>query len=603
MAGRGTMAQIVGKADTINFKKLHFTNSKFINNLFRQAVNSVSRNPGDDNYGWDIGKSEAPYLKYQGKVIRNIDIQTIPFGGSVRDKSKGKKNFTSKVGNRLHTNTKQFVIKDNLFIRENTPLNAYMVADNERYLRSREYIQDARIEVLPIKGNPDSVDIRVYTKDLFSIAGGAASDAFNHINGNVYEANLAGMAQRIEFNGLFDYNRSPNFGYGGLYRKLNVFHSYIDATIGYNSSNISPYTREEETTQYLSLTRNLVSPYSRFAGGLVLSHNEAYNIYHAPENIIYKYSYDLFDGWAGYNLGIKKLTAKNNTIRDRHFLALRVFDRKFNLLPKQVTTFDPVFNNSRAVLAQFTFFRQEYFKTQYIYGFGTTEDLPYGYNISLTGGWHEQWINRQSLKRPYAGLNINHYITTKGGDFIQLYLRTGAFMHDGQIQDASYLVGATAWSRLFFLGSTKIRQYVNASYTHLYDRVTYAPLHLNNEYGPRGFLTDSAYGSRRLSIQLETEFYLKFKFLGFQFAPFPYGDLSLISGEHQQFNNASLYTSIGGGVRARNPNLVFETIEVRAFFFPVAPANMKGFKVVVNANLRYKYSSNYISAPNLVQLN
>jgi len=56
-------------------------------------------------------------------------------------------------------------------------------------------------------------------------------------------------------------------------------------------------------------------------------------------------------------------------------------------------------------------------------------------------------------------------------------------------------------------------------------------------------------------------------------------------------------------VRARNENLIFETIELRAYFFPIAPNNMKGFKVVINSNIRYRYSSNYITAPDLVKLN
>ena len=60
---------------------------------------------------------------------------------------------------------------------------------------------------------------------------------------------------------------------------------------------------------------------------------------------------------------------------------------------------------------------------------------------------------------------------------------------------------------------------------------------------------------------------------------------------------------MGGGVRMRNANLVFETNELRAFFFPVAPANMRGFKIVLSTNVRYRYSSNFITAPDVVQLN
>ncbi len=576
-----------------------------MNNIFRQAVNSVMRTPdaGPDQ-SYLNGKSEDPYLPYQGKIIRHIYINTFNFDRTLDDTSRRDNSLGARIGNRLHKSSRKFVIRDNLFIKENTPVNAFMMADNERFIRSLEYIHDARILIVTIPNNPDSVDVSIFTKDLFSIAGGAASNGLNHVNATVYEANLAGMGQRLEVSGLYDYNRNPNWGFGGLYRKYNVLHSFIDATVGYSVMNPSPYSREEESSKYLTLTRRLVSPYSRFAGGLTISQNQAFNLYHSPDSIVYPYKYTLLDGWAGYSIGIRKLTATNNTIRDRRFLAVRCYQRDFSQLPPQILTpsgprFDPVFNSSRAVLAQMTFFRQDYYKTQYIYGFGTTEDLPYGYNIAVTTGWHEQL----HLQRPYAGINVSDYITTGRGEFIQLYLKTGGFLHKNKVQDGSMLIGATAYSRILFLNSTKIRQYVNLSYTHLYNRITYAPLRINNYYGLRGFLSDSAYGTRRLSLQLETSFYLPFKLLGFQFAPFPWGDLSLITPENGPYSRSALYASIGAGVRGRNENLVFETIELRAYFFPVAPDNMRGFKVVLNSGIRFRYSSNYITAPDVVQLN
>jgi hypothetical protein len=593
--------QILTKIDSIKFSNLHFTRNKFINNVFEQAVNSVKRTPDsgpDDSYL--NGKSEDPYLPYQGKIVRHIFIDAINFDQSFDDTTSHDHSFAARMGNALHRSTRDFVIRNDLFVERNRPLNAFKLADNERYLRSLEYIHDARIIVDSIPGNPDSVDIRVYTKDVFSIGGGGSSNGLNHFTLNAYDANLLGMAQRLDLSGLYDYTRDPGLGYGGFYRKDNVGGSFIDATVGYSTINVSGYTHEEETDEYLTLTRQLVSPYSRFAGGLTISHDQAYNPYSSPDSITYRYNYSYFDGWAGYNIGIKQLTATNNAIRDRRFLAFRYYNRDFTETPVQVgKSFNPIFNSSQAVLATMTFFSQDYYKTQYIYGFGTTEDLPYGYNVAVTAGWHKQL----DLQRPYAGVNASRYIATGYGDFIQLYMRSGAFLDQNKVQDGSFLIGATAFSRIFFINSTKIRQYINASYTQIYNRLTYAPLYINNYFGPRGFLADSAYGDRRVTVQLETEFYLHFKFLGFQFAPFPYADVSLLTPVGVPFLQSSLYSSLGGGVRARNENLIFQTIEMRAFFFPVAPNNMRGFKIVITSNVRYKYTSNYVVEPDLVQLN
>ena len=67
----------------------------------------------------------------------------------------------------------------------------------------------------------------------------------------------------------------------------------------------------------------------------------------------------------------------NTSVRDRRFLAVRYFRQSFDTVPYQVgNTFNFRFNDKEAALASFTFFRQDFYKTNYIYGFGTTEDLP-----------------------------------------------------------------------------------------------------------------------------------------------------------------------------------------------------------------------------------
>ncbi len=588
------------RTDTINFRNLNISQNKFINNVFRQAVGSVERTPAvPHTIEYLNRKSEAPFLPYQGKIIRHINIDPLNFDRSVNDSLKHDNSRTAKLGKAMHAVTRRFVVKDNLFIKENTPLNAFKLADNERYLRGLEYIHDARIIVNTIKDNPDSVDIEILTIDLFSIAGGFATSGPDHFNSNAFENNLGGMGQRLEVDQLYDVHRNPEPGYGIAYRKNNILHSFINGTVGYSTIRQNGFTGEEETSAYLNLTRQLVSPYSRFAGALTLSHNEAYNVYNAPDPMFYKYSYNLFDIWGGYNLGIKKLTASNNTIRDRRFLALRYYNRDYNVLPNQVTSYNPVYNSSSAVLGQITFFRQDYYRTQYIYGFGTTEDLPYGYNVSFTGGWHRQL----NLQRAYAGFNANNFIATGKGDFLQLYMRGGGFSHNGTLQDGSFLAGVTAFGRKINWNGVLIRQYLNLSYSFVDYQVTTEPLRINNYYGVRGFLSDSAFGTRRLSFQCETEFFLKYSIYGFRFAPFPYFDLSLLTPPGQPYYKSALYSSLGGGIRMRNENLVFQTIELRAYFFPVAPGNMRGFKLVLSTNVQFRYSSNFITAPGIVQMN
>src|SRR5690606_28830355 len=114
----------------------------------------------------------------------------------------------------------------------------------------------------------------------------------------------------------------------------------------------------------------------------------------------------------------------------------------------------------------------------------------------------------------------------------------------------------------------KIREFMKFSYTQINERVTYEPLRINNTYGLNEFSTDSVSGNKRISIYSESILYLHKKLLGFRFAPFVFGDFSLISYEQKDFSKSDIFTGIGAGIRTRNENLVFGTIELKTIYFP-----------------------------------
>ncbi len=101
--------------------------------------------------------SESPYLKYEGKIIRHIIVKRIGFEQTVLDTTQVFKTFISNAANRIHSDTRETVVRNYLYIKEGKPLNAFRVADNERTIRNLDFILDARIHVKTIKANPDSV--------------------------------------------------------------------------------------------------------------------------------------------------------------------------------------------------------------------------------------------------------------------------------------------------------------------------------------------------------------------------------------------------------------------------------------------------------------
>jgi hypothetical protein len=547
-------------------------------------------------------KSEVPFKPYEGKIIRHITVKGYGFEQSFTDTSKHLQYFGTRVLNSLHRKTRDWVIRNSMFVREGTPLSSFKLADNERLIRSLNFIQDARILVDSVPDSPDSVDLQVVVKDLFSIGGELASLNINpeSFRGNVSDANFLGMGQRAQFGVIVEQLRNPNFGYQLLYSKSNIANTFVNATVSHTIINPDLFdgTPDEKAT-FVRLDRPLYAPYAHIAGDITIGDFQSFNLYSHVDSLFYNYHYTTHDAWMGWNLGSNRFL-NNTSVRDRKVVGIRYFQNHFMKVPYQIgDNFNWRFNDREAVLAQFTFFRQDFYKTNYIYGFGTTEDIPYGYNVAFTGGWYKQLY----LERPYAGVDANAYVDTKKGGFIQYFLRSGVFMHKGQGQDASILIGSSYYSPLFVFDRIKIRQYVNFSYTRQFNRVGVDPLTIDNVFGLRYFSGDSTFGYQRITLHSETTFFLNFKFIGFKFAPFAFGDLSLLTPEQENFYKSSLYHGIGAGIRSRNENLIFNTIELRAVYFPRKTVQNTSFKIMLNTGIQFRYNNNYVRAPDVVYLN
>src|SRR4051812_6959333 len=92
--------QIIGNKDSIAFSKLQIKKSKFFNNIFQQAINSKRRSPPDPGFYGE--RSKAPYLPYQGKIIRHIDVRTLSFNRSFKDTGERERTEAIKLAERFH---------------------------------------------------------------------------------------------------------------------------------------------------------------------------------------------------------------------------------------------------------------------------------------------------------------------------------------------------------------------------------------------------------------------------------------------------------------------------------------------------------------------
>ncbi len=566
----------------------------FINNkLTQKAISTVKRTPKAPV--GSTAKSEDPFLPFEGKIIRNIIINKVGFEKSIYDSTRSFKNSATRLANRMHTNSREGVIRDNLFFRKNKALNPYRLADNERHLRDLDFILDSKIEVCLVEGSEDSVDVEVFTRDVFSIGFKFDPEEVDAYRFDLYDANLFGQGQRVQVNNLFDANRSPHVGFEATYKKSSVGGSLINPSFGYTQiNNGRSYGTENEHAYFIRLDRPLVSPYSRMAGGLEISKNYSVNNYSIADSTFRQYRYHLEDAWMGYNMGIF------NTVnsRERHFLAVRYFNQSFERKPSQPNeVINPIYNNQQFLLGSVTFYEQNFYKTQYVLGFGRTEDIPYGKTLTLTTGWSSE----AGIDRTYAGMNTARDWVTGRGNFYKLAAGAGSYFRNERAEDAFLFVSSQYYSRLLVKDKFKLRQQVEAGHAQAFSNTLRPLLTLNNQL--QGFRPDSVFAYKRTYLRTESTLFVNWKILGFNFAGFAAGESAFYQQDPGENALQKFVWGVNGGFRIRNENLIFGTIEVRAYYFPVTVRGLEPFSVRVSTNVRLKYTSTFVRPPSFVNYN
>jgi hypothetical protein len=569
--------------------------------LLGRLGRSISTNAPPDEIPQKV---ENPFLKFKGKIIRSVEVMRLSFQRNIWDTSLVRYNLGIRLANVFHKNSTEKVIRKNLFFKEGGRLFPYLFADNERYLRDLSFIQDARILVDFAETGKDSVDVLVITKDVFSLGAKLKVDDQTRGRVEVSDENIAGSATKIMVSGLYDEPRHPQKALAAELMRRNIGGSFIDWTVGF-SDFASSYSsgRWEERKLYTRFEKPLVTPFIPSTGSLEAGYfqsNDAYrfdSVYKAD----FRYEYYNVDGWFGYSLDNRRALYNNREIRVHNFVAARAFTHHFIKTPGRTNAeFDVRFANSMGVLAAYNIFKQVYYKTNFIYGFGRNEDVPEGFSLALITGL----TKKNGQKRPYSGFDFGLANFRKKGFYSNYTLRAGSYFYRRRFEDMNILFNVEHFTRLKKLNAEWYqRTFINTGFTTQINPTLDAPLSINSNFGLPYYNPENLSSDLRTTVKLESVFYNTKKILGFRFAPFAFTDFIFLKPTKQALRKGDLFTAFGGGVRTRNENLIFGTIELRGFYFPRTNGNMDPWKIEVSTNIRFKYNSSFIRRPDFVSPN
>ncbi len=508
------------------------------------------------------GQIQKPYSAFEGKIIRNITIETLdPFGYSMTDTTIKKQNFLTKAENSLHIKTREITIRNLLLIRKNQLFDSLLVKESERLVRSRGYVVDVSFLVTSGSKSSDSVDISIRSLDRWSIIPGFGYSS-SSMTLELADNNFMGLGHEFKNGGTW-YNNPDEFAYSTSYYVPNIRNTYISTRLNYARDKFDNYNK------YVAIDRPFFSPYAKWAAGIIMANEfRRDSLLNIDSNYVHqKFNYKTQDFWAGSARQIFKGFSENN--RTTNFISALRFLR-IHYLERPIENFDLQYkySNENFYLGSIGISSRKYVKDKYVFKFGLTEDVPIGKVFSLTGGYQE----KNNLGRFYIGARVSSGNYYPWG-YLSSNLEYGTFFNAGHTQQGAFSAGINYYTGLFEVGKWKFRQFIKPQVMIGINRFSNDSINLNEGYGLEGFKSAELWGSRRIIFTLQTQSYAPWNIIGFRFGPYVNCSIGMLGNEVRGFKNSQVYSQIGLGLLIKNENLIINTFQVSVSFYPLIPGD------------------------------
>jgi len=497
------------------------------------------------------------YEKYEGLRISSIHIKKLEvFGTSIRDTSRHTDSWAINLANDIHTNTRDRIIRNNIFFKEGDVIDADLLKDSERIVRNLPYIKDARVYV--IKRTRSEADILIITKDVWSISGEFDFGDVDRFDVAVIDKNFFGLGQELKNEFLYDGETTPKIGYSGTYSINNIYSTFISAEFYYARS--EPLDRIGGR-----LFRGFITPETKYAGGLtILKENRQLNRVYEDTTITFYAKYNMQDLWLGRSFLIDETEdgARINLQFAGRLARIKHLDRPV----VEIDTNQQFFDN-HLYLFSLGLTRRNYEKSSLVTGFGRTEDIPFGYSLEFTTGKEYN----EFYDRTYLGWKLSYGRFFHRLGYLRPSISIGGFLRRGRSEQGVVKLQAQYFSYLYRLNRLQFRQFFRLTYTHGINRFDNEFININDNNGIRGLSYSLLRGTRKINFSSETVAFTPLYFLGFRFATFLFFDWGIVNDNYSKLLKNRLYQGYGLGIRLRNENLAFNAIQIRFAWYPVVP--------------------------------
>lgn len=529
------------------------------------------------------------YTEYEGKIIRNITYTRLkPFGTNVINPDSV--NTKYKKFNNLHASTKSSVIRRMLQFKRGDHLKAIMLSESETILRDADYINDARINVIPLGHTNDSVDIQVITRDKWTMGVELHRLTSKRTDIELFDKNLFGYGNRGSASLIYSSRYSGKLRFGGDYLFRNIGKTSID--IG------AKYIDKVDSREMSYIAERRLRPNMNYFGKIEYNQANYRTEYLVWDSISPDYTQNF-----KVALGRAFTLPSQNTIK--RFVISAMFEQKqpeYRKLEHAQHIEDRLLPyrgiQNKIWLGQLTLYENSYMRDYMIHNFGVTEDVAQGYNISLQGGY-SKYSTPGIPDATYASLRLSYGTHRMIQGYLFSEFTLSSFFSKKKTYESLIDYKLKYYSRLVKLPFGRFRQLITFRYTKMLspERYFYNRIHLGDYLFCRTRDRDKTRGGvEQIWLRLENNLFSNYSVAGFRFMMYNFMDFGYHTPKNDLFNSRNMFLGAGIGIRIRNDLLVFRSIDIKFGYYPkVGPYDQnKAFDVSTSTpNVSPRFTPEY----------
>ncbi len=451
--------------------------------------------------------------------------------------------FAAPLFNALHTNTRNYIVRDELLFGTDNWIDEDLLFETERNLRNTGLFTNARIELDSI--GEDTYNAYIITQDRWSTYPSAlfgSGGGENTYGARLEEFNLAGFGTYLGAEAL---HRSENsIGWQGVatISQPRIFRSELTLTG-------SVLAHEKRTTQTLSLVKPYRTTYTEFAYGL-----NAENTFGSDYMYLSQQSnYALLDftekkaqAW------FSKAWEKKDRIFFTGLIEYQDVNRSdvYNESLQRFESTRRAFDNSGKILLAFSSIDQNFFSTTKLNSY-FVEDMT-------VGGWGTAILGKLF---PVGSKGESYYYVAGKGEMS--YYDGLNYLFGSVVGASAFETGRSVNTYMEFQGkafhrfNSDLLIAANLRQQTAWNWFALRQLIIDNDYGMRGYPVNYLAGDNRVIGNLELRYFPGWELSVFKLSGVVFYDFGTVWDQQIPISKAQIHNSMGLGLRfhfTKSPN-------------------------------------------------